>query len=213
MTLLHRRNNVPQHKDYRKYKRYLREDLEYGCVYCQIHENEFGGHRNFHVEHFRPKKKFPHLIVEYENLLYACSVCNLYKSDDWPSDNPLEDGKGYIDPCEHDFDEHFVQNNDFEVEALSAIANYMLERLHLNRVQLLKIRRNRYREEEIYQQFIEYYQELLHQIDNQLQNSHLTPDDINLLLEWQKIYHDYLTKRHEEWESRWNPKTDWDDYR
>lgn len=28
------------------------------------------------IEHFKPKSKFPELCFEWENLLFACSICN-----------------------------------------------------------------------------------------------------------------------------------------
>lgn len=76
MAIIVRRENPPQFTDSSKYKRYLRRDFTYRCVYCTIHEREHGGYRSFHVEHFRPKSKFPLLSTTYTNLMYSCNFCN-----------------------------------------------------------------------------------------------------------------------------------------
>ena len=55
MPKLSRRQIVPLLSAYQAYKQFLREDFQYRCVYCSIHENEYGGPRNVTVEHFRPK--------------------------------------------------------------------------------------------------------------------------------------------------------------
>jgi len=147
--------------DYRRYKPYLRRDFEYQCIFCTIHEVEWGGYLHFHVEHYRPKSRFPHLINDYDNLLYSCDVCNRYKGDDWPSDNPVSDGCGYLDPCEYDFDEHFSYLPDGTVCGLSPVANYMIERLHLNRNQIVRVRLQRYEEEAKYKQGLADYDEII----------------------------------------------------
>ena len=56
------------------------------CGYCE--EIERG-----EVDHFRPKSKFPELVYEWSNWVFACNACNsIFKKDKWPKD-------GYVDPC------------------------------------------------------------------------------------------------------------------
>ncbi|MYB47908.1 MAG: hypothetical protein F4X72_01305 [Dehalococcoidia bacterium] len=56
------------------------------CGYCE--EIERG-----QVDHFRPKSKFPELVYEWSNWVFACNACNsIFKRDKWPED-------GYVDPC------------------------------------------------------------------------------------------------------------------
>jgi HNH endonuclease len=71
--------------NYKKYKLSLRKEFNYACVYCDVREPELGGTQSFHIDHYRPKSKFPFLEHEYNNLLYACRNCNQYKRDYWPS--------------------------------------------------------------------------------------------------------------------------------
>ena len=72
------------------------------------------GYRYFQVDHYRPKSldRFKHLITEYSNLLYTCDLCNNLKSSIWPSDDPLTDGIGWLDPCEHNLEEHYCYNEE-----------------------------------------------------------------------------------------------------
>lgn len=56
------------------------------CGYC---EKRARGE----VDHFRPKSKFPELVYEWSNWVFACHTCNsIYKKDKWPEG-------GYVDPC------------------------------------------------------------------------------------------------------------------
>ena len=78
----------------------FRDDLSrafYGlCAYCE--EEDKG-----EVDHFRPSSKFPRLVYEWTNWVFACHNCNQSKSNKWPV-------AGYIDPCasvESERPEHF----------------------------------------------------------------------------------------------------------
>ena len=75
-------------KYYSDWKEDLSKEGKEQCVYCSVNINTFGGIRNFHVEHYRPKAKdkFPHLEHVYSNLFFACSICNGFKSDDWKNE-------------------------------------------------------------------------------------------------------------------------------
>ena len=119
---------------YRAYKSYLREDFNRRCGYCDDRDIICGGIRGFHIDHFRPRKHFPHLENDYTNLVYACPYCNGGKSDDWPSGTEAHSvlgGKGYIDPCEMDFDNHFERHNDGKIRPKTDVGNYMFAKLKL----------------------------------------------------------------------------------
>lgn len=105
----YKRNSSKSYKNYRMYKRYLRIDFGFKCVYCHRHENAYNSYREFEIDHLRPKSSpsFAHLVNDYSNLVYSCPDCNNMKGDSWPSDNPLIDQMGWLDPCEHDFDNHY----------------------------------------------------------------------------------------------------------
>jgi len=90
------RNAIPKrtcskkYKSYHSYKSYLREDFSKRCGYCNDLDVLCGGRRGFQIDHFRPQKKFEHLKINYDNLIYSCPYCNRAKSDDWPSNSEHE---------------------------------------------------------------------------------------------------------------------------
>lgn len=75
--------------------------------------------------------------------MYACCSCNWKKGNDWPSSNPIEEGKGYLDPCIHDFNDFFFIDDNGHITAIEPVAKYMIERLNLNRNFLIKLRNER----------------------------------------------------------------------
>ncbi len=205
MPKLSRRQSVPPFKDYTKYKKYLREDFQYRCVYCSIHENEYGGPRGFTIEHFRPKSLFVNLEYEYQNLLYGCNVCNPFKGNDWPSDDPLADNIGYLDPCEHDYDDHF-QIKNFEIKGLTPVGIYMVEKLHLKRPQLIKLRKMRFNKEQIHLETIQTFNDLLKIIDVAINSGKLPQSRKNMVI-------NQLNAEINDWEQRWEPVYKLRDYR
>lgn len=113
------------------------------CIYCAIPEGRFGGIRNFHVEHFRPKAKFRELENDISNLYLACAVCNVLKCDDWPAE-PLSDHSiaAYPDPSVCDYNNLFmVSIGTYEVDSATIAGKYVRERILLNRAQLILERR------------------------------------------------------------------------
>lgn len=215
MPLLGRRNPAPTHKRYQTYKRYLREDFQFRCVYCDIHENEYGGLHHFHVEHFRPYSipRFLGLKTSYSNLLYACGICNKRKGNDWPSDDPLIDGRGYLDPCEHDYENHFCSaaTPAYHVEALSPAAKYMVRRLRLNRRQLLQMRRWREEKKRRYEDTMRELATAISTVRNALQRQGQSSTS-----EWSDLYTSLVAQRDAlelEWNTRWVPELEADDYR
>jgi hypothetical protein len=107
-----------------------------------IHEAHYGGLRNYHVDHFRPKKHFPHLVLTYANLYYACGLCNTFKGDTWPSSEQLRAGFEFGDPCKEDlYKKHFhIDKRDGSLRALTKIGQYTKDHLRLNRRQLRRYR-------------------------------------------------------------------------
>jgi HNH endonuclease len=128
----------PRTGDYKKWKPALAEEGEYRCVYCAIPDGLMGGEFCFHVEHFEPKSKAPHLRDDWANLFYSCPICNVFKSDDWP-DRSLP--HAYPDPSEFDYAEFLVMAEDGTVSGTSVASRYLVERLFLNRPQLRLERR------------------------------------------------------------------------
>ena len=78
------------------------------CAYCesQIRHIDYG-----HIEHFRPKSKYPKKTFSWSNLLLACGVCNgaEYKGEKFPN---KADGGPLVNPCTEDPAMHFSFDYD-----------------------------------------------------------------------------------------------------
>lgn len=125
---------------YSDWKQQIAEECFFQCVYCAIHESQFGGTVNYHIDHFRPVSKFAALINDICNLFYACPICNRFKSNDWPAEPDLGI-VSYPDPCLTDYNTLFKIDNDYNLVGLYVSSNYLIQRLFLNRAQLIFERR------------------------------------------------------------------------
>jgi HNH endonuclease len=130
----------PAKGTYSDWKKQISEECFYQCVYCSIHEAQFGGVNNYHIDHFRPKSIFAKLENDILNLFYACPICNRFKSDDWPAEPDLNI-VSYPDPSKIDYSGLFNLKNDFEIEGKYIASQYLVLRLFLNRAQLIMERR------------------------------------------------------------------------
>ena len=77
--------NKPTDSRWRDFREELGQLFLLQCGYC---ESFCRGE----VDHFRPKVRFPQLVYEWPNWVFACSACNRAKGEKWPDD-------GYVDPC------------------------------------------------------------------------------------------------------------------
>jgi uncharacterized protein (TIGR02646 family) len=202
MPLRIRQKPYPRYGRYQRYKRQLRQDFEYRCAYCGIHEAEWGGYRHFQIGHFRPKKLFPWLQAEYTNLLYSCDICSCYKRSDWPVDTPTPDQRGYLNPCDYDHNEYFEVREDGTIQGRAAAAKYMIEALHLNRIQLKQLRVKRQREEQIHREFIHLFEEVKAKVSTLDGASAHERVLRKLLVQMTSIYRQHLNNI---WTSRWKP--------
>jgi hypothetical protein len=127
------RNCNETFNDYKKYKLFLQANFNHRCGYTDCRDNWFGGKNTFHIDHFKPKKKYPELETAYSNLVYSCSYVNILKKDD--------DSAFYLDPCENNYNEHFEREDDGRIipkpESLSAKYMYRKLKLYLMRYQII----------------------------------------------------------------------------
>lgn len=97
------RNKVEAKYGHKNIKNSLVNMFHGKCAYCesQVRHIDYG-----HIEHYRPKSKFPKLTFEWSNLLLACGVCNgkAYKGDKFPEAN---EGGPIINPADDDPNDHF----------------------------------------------------------------------------------------------------------
>lgn len=134
---------TPTKGTYKDWKELLAKEAAFQCVYCCIPEHKFGGTRNFHVEHFRPKSSFPLLENDYANLFYACGICNTFKGDDWPAEPKANDYSfaAYHDPSKLNYSNLLKVDENGKVESTKFAGRYLIERTFLNRPQMITVRR------------------------------------------------------------------------
>ncbi|MDA8427667.1 MAG: HNH endonuclease [Geobacteraceae bacterium] len=135
------RRKVPQrtckksYSTYRPYKRYLRDDFNKRCGYCDADDFYSGGVRSYQIDHFAPKILFPEKETEYANLVYSCFYCNNGKSDTWlatTSTISVVNGEGFIDPCLKEYDDHLERMQDGRISAKTTVGEFMIKEMNLN---------------------------------------------------------------------------------
>ncbi len=98
-------NNVIKDVPEKFKSRYRRADVKEAleqmydgrCCYC---ESQIGVTDYEHIEHLRPKTRFPELWFDWENLHWACPKCNIAKSSKWNDEHPIVDPT-VDNPAEH----------------------------------------------------------------------------------------------------------------
>lgn len=128
---VHRRTRTPPaYKDYKFFKPELQLEFSGQCVYCRALDR-IKGQEAFGVDHYRPKKLFPHLATEYLNLFYACNRCNSYKGSFWPSPAQARDKTFVPNPCEHVMFDH-LRYRGGTVMGASTSGDFTIDLLDLN---------------------------------------------------------------------------------
>jgi len=120
---------------HRDNKEALRKSTSGKCMYCEA-KIEHVGH--FHVEHIKPKKKFPELEFVWENLGISCPCCNENKGDKYNEETP------FINPYDENPEDH-LDFFDFYIYSKngSERGKYTELELDLNRSSLLDDRKER----------------------------------------------------------------------
>jgi hypothetical protein len=132
------RRSVPQRafRDYADYRALLRQDFQYRCAYCLLHEYFLGGEAGCCIDHHRPLNgpfARPDLIADYNNLYWCCRECNENKGDAWPTSEDYASGFRFLDPCqpEDDHDLHWRVVPNGLLEPLTPTGRYTIRRLKL----------------------------------------------------------------------------------
>ena len=109
-------------------KKSLLESTNGKCAFCESNVSEES--KYMEVEHFRYKKKYKHLVVEWDNLLPSCKRCNVAKKDHDVEQEPL------LNP----YDDNPRQHLGFRLymlRGLTSIGSSTIECLDLNNVDRL----------------------------------------------------------------------------
>ncbi len=127
---------------YTAWKQQIADECYHQCVYCAIHEAPWGGIDHYHIDHFRPQSKFDELKNKITNLYYSCPICNKFKSDDWKNEPDNLNDICYPDPSDHNYSDLFNwDKTNHTLEGIYVSSKYLVNRLYLNRPQLIYERR------------------------------------------------------------------------
>jgi uncharacterized protein (TIGR02646 family) len=120
-------------------KRALQEMFHDKCAYC---ESKITHVSYPHIEHYRPKRQYPHLTFCWENFLLACGVCNgpTYKGDRFPLQDEDDNKPLLLNPCDDDPLSH-LRFEQARVIPLSERGHTTRELVGLNRDELFERRR------------------------------------------------------------------------
>jgi 5-methylcytosine-specific restriction endonuclease McrA len=109
------RDHVPRPaKVWRAYRDCLRWDFAFTCAFCLLHDADFFGEAGGEglavttAEHIVPRSTSPERAADYENLAYACRLCNTSRSN---RPNSHERGS-LLDPSKNTWAEHFEARDD-----------------------------------------------------------------------------------------------------
>jgi 5-methylcytosine-specific restriction endonuclease McrA len=74
-----RRHGPDGYAAYESYRPWLRDEFDFRCAYCLKRETWGQIASEFELDHFRPQSSNPRLLLDYQNLVYACRRCNAVK--------------------------------------------------------------------------------------------------------------------------------------
>jgi hypothetical protein len=114
----------------------VREAFDCRCGYCGVSEIWVGG--ELEIDHFCPLRHGGTDMLH--NLVYACTICNRFKSGYWPTaDAPKS--LWLLHPGQDDLAAHLLETTDGRLVGLTPRGWFHIDRLHLNRPQLIDLRR------------------------------------------------------------------------
>jgi hypothetical protein len=130
----HERRHGPQgYLDSKHYKPWLRDEFAFRCVYCLCRETWLpDGQAYFGGDHVRPRTRAPERLSTYDDLVYACCVCNAWKKD----------FSGALDFGAVALAEHLEGQADGTIRALTRRGEALIDVCALNRPDLVAFRRD-----------------------------------------------------------------------
>lgn len=109
------------YKEYESYRDWLRDEFLFRCVYCLRREQWGLLKGQYHIDHFFPKAIYPEWTLDYDNLLYCCSSCNLSK------------GEQFVPNPESEFTQNAVEVfEDGTIEGRTSEAKKIIRKLYLD---------------------------------------------------------------------------------
>jgi hypothetical protein len=119
----------------------VRQRYGFRCGYCGVSEEDVGGELT--IDHYCPTSKGGD--DSDANLVYACSRCNLYKSDFWPDDQDVAQQRRVLHPLLDDLAKHVNEDENGHLLPLTEAGSFHIAVLELNRPPLVAHRRREQR--------------------------------------------------------------------
>ena len=112
---------------------FVRQRANFACEFCGVTENDSAGRLT--VDHFQPQAHGG--ADDASNLLYCCYRCNLYKGDYWPTES-----SDFVlwNPRQEPANRHWLTLADATLHGLTPCGGFTINRLRLNRRQLVEYR-------------------------------------------------------------------------
>lgn len=132
-----KRTCTKEYRDYHSYIKYLKEDFNHRCAYCNLLDTQIT--TPYEVDHFIPKDvfkdKWPELKTTYANLVYSCKKCNDAKSSQYEGDITQKEIKNdlFYEPEETDYGTIFYRGEDGGICSDDEKGRDMIMRLKLYR--------------------------------------------------------------------------------
>jgi len=118
-------------------RRKVRAIYQFRCGYCGVSEEDSGA--ELEIDHHQPQSRGG--SNEPENLVYCCPKCNQYKGSYWHEIDlphiPL------LHPQRDDFHAHLREEDNGEIIGKTKEGSFLIQRLHLNRPELIVYRRKK----------------------------------------------------------------------
>jgi hypothetical protein len=105
------------------------------CGYCGVSETFVGG--ALEIDHFHPLAAGG--SDDIKNLVYACTACNRFKGDYAPAPDAPE-ALRLLHPQRDDMGAHITETTHGRLLGLTPRGWFHVQRLHLNRAQLIDMR-------------------------------------------------------------------------
>jgi hypothetical protein len=113
----------------------VRERFGRRCGYCGVHEDDAGA--TLTLDHHQPRVRGDD--EQGDNLVYACARCNEHKGSYWHADDPPH--VRLLHPGRESLTVHFSEDPEGRLAGTTAEGSFFVERLQLNRPQLVAYRR------------------------------------------------------------------------
>jgi len=141
----------------------IRASYNFRCGYCGVTETESGG--QLEIDHFCPQSHGGQDTLD--NLTYACPACNRFKGDYWPAPEASPELM-LLHPQQDDLSAHIELLPDGRLIGLTKRGWFHIQRLRLNRAQLVELWLQRAEEQRL-RQILEHNRQAIARLRAQVQ--------------------------------------------